>query len=53
MLIQVASDFKAAVMQQKIKDEAIQVDVIDRQQQIAIAEHEIQRKHCELDSKVR
>lgn len=46
-------NLQAAVMQQKIKDEAIQVEVIDRQQQIAIAEHEIQRKHCELDSRIK
>ncbi len=40
-------------MQQKIKEESCQVEVIDRQQQIEIAEHEIRRKECELDSKIR
>ena len=45
--------FKAAVMQQRIKEEGIQIQVIERLQQIEIAEHEIQRKHFELDSKIR
>ena len=40
-------------MQQRIKEEGIQIQVIERLQQIEIAEHEIQRKHFELDSKIR
>lgn len=48
-----AYDLKAAVMQQRIKEEGIQVKVIERLQEIEIAEHEIQRKHFELDSKIR
>ncbi len=40
-------------MQQKIKEETCQVEIIDRHQQIEIAEHEIRRKQCELDSKIK
>jgi flotillin len=44
---------QAAFMQQKIKEETCQVEIIDRHQQIEIAEHEIRRKQCELDSKIK
>lgn len=48
-----AYNLQAAMIQQKIKDEAIQVEIVDRHQQIEIAQHEIQRKQCELDSKIK
>lgn len=44
---------QAASMQQKIKEQEIQVQVVERAQQIEIQEQEIMRKERELDSKVR
>lgn len=49
---ELAYDLRAAVMQQKIKDEEIQVQVIERHQEIEIAQHEIQRKQFELESNI-
>lgn len=40
-------------MQQKIKEESMKVEIIDRQQQIEVSEHEIKRKLCELDSQIK
>lgn len=40
-------------MQQKIKEQAAEVLVVERKQQIEIAEQEIMRKERELDSKIR
>jgi len=37
----------------KVSFQTFQVKVIERLQEIEIAEHEIQRKHFELDSKIR
>ena len=37
----------------EISNISFQVKVIERLQEIEIAEHEIQRKHFELDSKIR
>jgi len=39
-------------MQQKIKEQETEVRVVERKQQIEIAEQEILRKEKELDSKV-
>lgn len=41
------------MIQQRIKNEVIQVEVVDRHKQIEIAEQEIQRLQCELESKIR
>ena len=40
-------------MQQKIKEQDQEVAVVERKQQIEIAEQEILRKEKELDSRVR
>lgn len=40
-------------MHQRIKDEEYQVKVIERQQEIEIAEHEIHRKEFELNAEIR
>ena len=44
---------QAAMMQQKIKEQDQEVAVVERKQQIEIAEQEILRKEKELDSRVR
>jgi len=44
---------KAALMHQRIKDEQYKVKVIERHQEVAIAEHEIHRKEFELDAEVK
>ncbi len=48
-----ARPFQAAFIQQKIKEETMQVEVVDRHQQIEICQHEIQRKICELDAQIK
>ena len=45
--------FQAAVMQQKIKEQEAEVKVVERKQQIEIAEQEIMRKERELVSRVK
>ena len=40
-------------MQQKIKEQEQQVMVVERMQEIEIAQQEIQRKERELDSRIR
>merc|ERR1711910_6270 len=44
---------QAAKVQARIKEEEMQVKVVERQQNIAIQEQEIMRKEKELDSKIR
>ena len=39
-------------MQQKIKEQETEIKIVERKQQIEIAEQEIARKERELDSKV-
>ena len=48
-----AYGLQAAKVQSRIKEEEMQVKVVERQQNIAIQEQEILRKEKELDSKVR
>ena len=43
---------QAATMQQKIKEQETEIKIVERKQQIEIAEQEILRKERELDSKV-
>ncbi len=40
-------------MKQRIKEEAMTVDVIERMKLIEVAEQEVQRRECELESKVK
>ena len=48
-----AFELQAAKTKQKIKEEEMQVKVIERSQQILVQEQEIQRKARELDATVR
>merc|ERR1712106_1028292 len=48
-----AYDLQAAKTKQRIKEENMQIKVIERTQEIAIQEQEIQRRERELDSSVR
>ena len=50
---EMAYGLQAAKVQSRIKEEEMQVKVVERQQNIAIQEQEILRKEKELDSKVR
>ena len=49
----ILSLFQAATMQQKIREQETEVRVVERRQQIEIAEQEILRREKELDSKIR
>ena len=48
-----AFELQAAKTKQKIKEEEMQVKVIERSQQILVQEQEIQRKARELEATVR
>ena len=48
-----AYELQAASVQQKIKEQQIQIEVVERQQQIEIQEQEILRKERELDSNIK
>merc|ERR1711874_717805 len=48
-----AYTLQAALMNQQIKEQETQVQVIERRQEIELQEQEIQRKERELDSKMR
>lgn len=50
---ELAYSLQAAIVQARIKEEEMQVKVVERQQNINIQEQEIMRKEKELDSKVR
>jgi flotillin len=50
---ELAYSLQAAIMQQKIKEQDMQVKVIERMQEIEIQQQEIQRKERELDSRIR
>lgn len=50
---ELAYELQAAMMQQKIKEQDQEVAVVERKQQIEIAEQEILRKEKELDSRIK
>ena len=50
---EMAFELQAAKTKQKIKEEEMQVKVIERSQQILVQEQEIQRKARELEATVR
>lgn len=50
---ELAFQLQAAKVHQKIKEETMNVEVIERMKQIEIQEQEIQRRNRELDSKIR
>merc|ERR1711862_849293 len=50
---EMAYSLQAAKVQARVKEEEMQVKVVERQQNIAIQEQEILRREKELDSKVR
>merc|ERR1719222_1089848 len=50
---QLAYELQAAKIQQKIRNEEIQIQVVERRKQIEIEEHEIKRKEKELMSTVK
>merc|ERR1719225_716698 len=50
---QLAYELQAAKIQQKIRNEEIQIQVVERRKQIEIEEHEIRRKEKELMSTVK
>lgn len=48
-----AYELQAAKIRQKIRNEEIQIDVVERKKQIEIESQEIMRKDCELTSTVK
>ncbi|XP_013792611.1 flotillin-2-like [Limulus polyphemus] len=50
---QLAYELQAAKMKQKIRNEEIEIDIVERRKQIAVEEKEIQRKEKELTATVR
>jgi len=50
---QLAYELQAAKIRQKIRNEEIQIEVVERRKQIEIEEQEVQRKERELNSTVR
>merc|ERR1719222_1590784 len=50
---QLAYELQAAKIQQKIRNEEIQIQVVERRKQIEIEEHEIKRKEKELTATVK
>lgn len=50
---QLAYELQAAKIRQKIRNEEIQIDVVERRKQIEVEEQEIIRKELELKATVR
>lgn len=50
---ELAFELQAAKTKQRIKEEQMQIDVVERTQQIAVQEQEIQRRERELEATVR
>ena len=50
---QLAYELQAAKIRQKIRNEEIQIDVVERRKQIEVEEQEVQRKERELRATVR
>lgn len=50
---QLAYELQAAKIRQKIRNEEIQIDVVERKKQIEIEIQEVQRKERELNATVR
>lgn len=50
---QLAYELQAAKIRQKIRNEEIQIEVVERRKQIEIEEQEVQRKERELNATVR
>lgn len=48
-----AYELQAAKIRQKIRNEEIQIDVVERKKQIEIESQEVMRKDCELTSTVK
>lgn len=50
---QLAYELQAAKIRQRIRNEEIQIEVVERRKQIEIEEQEVQRKERELNAMVR
>lgn len=50
---QLAYELQAAKIRQKIRNEEIQIEVVERRKQIEVEEQEVQRKERELNAMVR
>lgn len=50
---QLAYDLQASITKQKIKEEEMQIKVVERSQQINVQEQEIQRKERELEANIK
>jgi hypothetical protein len=50
---QLAYELQAAKIRQRIRNEEIQIEVVERRKQIEIEEQEVQRKERELNATVR
>lgn len=48
-----AYELQAAKTQQRIKEEEMQITVVERTQEIAVQKWEVQRKEKELDATIR
>jgi len=48
-----AYELQAAIVKQKLREEEMQIKLVERQQQILIQEQEIMRKEKELEATVR
>lgn len=50
---ELAFELQAAKTKQRIKEEQMQIDVVERTQQIAVQDQEIQRRERELEATIR
>lgn len=53
LILIIDSRLQESKIKQRIQEEAKTVDVIERMKLIEVADHEVNRRHCELDSKVK
>ena len=50
---EMATKLQESIVKQKIKEENMKVDIVERSKLIEVAEQEVSRRACELDAKVR
>ena len=50
---EMAAKIQEAIIKQKIKEENMSVDIVERMKLIEVAEQEVSRRACELEAKVR
>ena len=50
---EMASKLQESIIKQRIKEESMAVDIVERMKLIEVAEQEVARRQCELESKIR